>query len=329
MIRSISFTKNGHEINEKIVSLFDDIEGFGEGKRLKERNIGLKEWTGKAFEECDGIIFIGAVGIAVRMISAYIRGKDIDPAVVVCDEKGKYAIPILSGHIGGANRLAKRIAEKIGAQSIITTATDINDVFAVDSWAYERGYMIEDIGKIKFISAALLKGEKVGMKSFFEIKGELPENVVYGENFKNGIVISPFAENVFENTVNVVPKCVAIGVGSRKNADKDALINLFEKTGISKYAVKCVCTIDIKENEEAVNELCRYLGVGLSVYSAEELEKAEGNFSGSEFVKKVTGVDNVCERACVRKTGGRTIMKKCVGDGVTMAAAAEKEVITF
>ncbi|MBR1444409.1 MAG: cobalamin biosynthesis protein, partial [Firmicutes bacterium] len=306
-----------------------DIEGYGEGESLKERSIGAKEWTGKAFEECDGIIFIGAVGIAVRMIAPYIRGKDIDPAVVVCDEKGKYVIPILSGHIGGANRLAERIAEMIGAECIITTATDINDVFAVDSWAYERGYVIEDIGKIKYISSALIKGEKVGLKSFFEVQGNLPENVVYGENFENGIVISPFAEDIFKNTVSVVPKCVVLGVGSRKNADKDSLIKLFEKTGISKNAVNCVSTIDIKENEAAVLELCKYLGVGISVYSAEELENVKGDFSSSEFVKKVTGIDNVCERACVRESGGEMIMRKTVGDGVTMAASVKKEVIGF
>lgn len=315
----ISFTSTGRKLNDLISGILS-ADSYKDAKNIYAL-------TGKLMEEYDALIFIGAAGIAVRAISPYIKSKDIDPAVIVCDEMGKFVIPILSGHIGGANRLACKLAEKINAQPVITTATDINKVWAVDSWASENGFYIENIKNIKYISSALLRKESVGLDSDFKINGPLPENISFG-SFENGIVISPFLKKTFKNTLNIVPKCISLGIGCRKYTKLKSIEELFVKSGISPQAVREISTVDIKKDETALKEFADKLGVTLNFYTAPELEMVEGDFSESEFVRKVAGVGNVCERAAA-KGGGKLILKKITGDGVTLAAAIDDMEITF
>ena len=103
---------------------------------------GLDEWTAAQFAASDALIYIGAVGIAVRAIAPYCRSKAADPAVVVLDECGRFAVPLLSGHLGGANALARRLAAVCGAVPVITTATDLHGLFAVDEWAKRQGCIV-------------------------------------------------------------------------------------------------------------------------------------------------------------------------------------------
>lgn len=337
IIRTISFTENGDKLNNKISNILksenNKVFAYGNAKGLIKREDNLFKWSENAFKDSDALIFIGAVGIAVRAISSFVESKDKDPAVIVCDEKGKYVIPILSGHIGGGNSLANSLAKGLNATAVITTATDLNNIWAVDNWAKENNYHIEDISKIKYISSALLKGEEVGIDSFFKIKGDLPKNVINKKAFKNGIVISPFLIKAYENTINIVPECITIGVGSRKGADENALIKLFKKIceekNISEKAVFKIATIDIKKEEKAVLKLKEYLKKDLILYTAEELNEVEGEFSSSSFVKSVTGVDNVCERSAVRLAEGELIVEKTKGEGVTLAMAVIKESVRF
>ena len=315
----ISFTSTGGKLN-------DIISGILSADSHKDAK-NIYALTGNLMKEYDALIFIGAVGIAVRAISPYIKSKDTDPAVIVCDEMGKFVIPVLSGHIGGANRLACELAEEINAQPVITTATDINKVWAVDSWASENGFYIENIKNIKYISSALLRKESVGLDSDFKINGPLPENISFG-SFENGVVISPFLKKTFKNTLNVVPKCISLGIGCRKNTKLKSIEELFEKSGICPQAVREISTVDIKKNETALKEFACKLGVPLNFYTAQELEMVEGDFSESEFVRKVAGVGNVCERAAA-KSGGKLIIKKMTGDGVTLAADMDDMDITF
>lgn len=137
-----------------------------------------REWVASVFSSCQALVFVGAVGIAVRLIAPHITSKETDPAVVVLDEKGRFVIPVLSGHLGGANELAERLASLFNAQAVITTATDIHKVFAVDVWSREQGCAILDISTIKHVSARLLQGEPVGFMSDFPVDGALPQGVL-------------------------------------------------------------------------------------------------------------------------------------------------------
>ena len=161
----ISFTGNGRRLEK---SLAHELEKEGHQvlqavkcKELESDKDAVKcsarEWTGEQFRTRDVLIFIGAVQIAVRLIASFIGSKTTDPAVLVLDEKGQYCIPILSGHIGGANEMAERIAEMAGALPVITTATDIRGKWAIDVFARKNHLYIEDMQKAKQISAKILE----------------------------------------------------------------------------------------------------------------------------------------------------------------------------
>ena len=155
-IAGISFTRAGSEQLRKILGgLQDDGEvcrGYiskrflteAEDAWIQERTDSVGDWTLKHFEQADALIYVGAVGIAVRAIAPYLKDKMTDPAVLAVDEQGHFVISLLSGHVGGANRLTERIADMIGAQSVVTTASDVQGKTAIDEWAKERNLVISD-----------------------------------------------------------------------------------------------------------------------------------------------------------------------------------------
>ena len=149
--------------------------------RIFDLEGSLSEWTGKRFTDCSRIVFVGAAGIAVRSIAPYLKSKTKDPAVLCVDESGKFVIPLVSGHIGGANEDARSLAEYLGAVPVITTATDLNGLFAVDVFARKNDLRISDMRLAKEISAALLDGKKVGFSCEVPVYGTFPEELtVFG-----------------------------------------------------------------------------------------------------------------------------------------------------
>lgn len=144
----------------------------------------LDTWTAKNFACSDALIFVGAAGIAVRAIAPQVKQKTEDPAVVVVDELGRYAISLLSGHLGGANLLARAVAGVIRAEAVITTATDINERFSVDTFAKDNGLYIEDMKLAKEISAAVLRDEKIGFISDAKVRGNMPDCLIRCEDIE-------------------------------------------------------------------------------------------------------------------------------------------------
>ena len=165
------------------------------------------------------------------------------------------------------------------------------------------------------------------MECDFKIDGKLPENVDF-EIHETGFTISPYLKKSFKNTLNLVPRCINLGVGCKKGAKYKDMIGLFDSMGISDKAVKSISTIDIKKNEPAILALSEYINVPIYTYSAAELNSIEGEFSSSEFVRRITGTDNVCERAAVM-SGGKLIIKKVSANGITMAASMSNIKIDF
>lgn len=309
--------------------------GFGEGK------VDLRAWTALAWEASDALLFVGAAGIAVRAIAPHVASKANDPAVVVIDEAGRFAVPLLSGHLGGANELAQTVARAAGAIPVITTATDVRGVWAVDTWARCAGLAVSNPEAIKRVSARLLSGGRVALYSDMPISGQPPEGVgIASDRARADIVVSPFAGanagasvRAAETTgvraqapapepLRLVVPCIVAGIGCRRGACAEAIEEAFllacGQAGISPSAVREAATIDVKAHEEGLLAFCRARNIPLATYSAEELSQVEGSVSPSDFVRATVGVDNVCERAALAD-GGKLIFPKLAHGGVTVA----------
>jgi cobalt-precorrin 5A hydrolase len=164
-----AFTDRGRRLASRIG------DGLSAQYQISFYQSELKNWCRGQFEDHSaGIIFVGATGIAVRTIAPYLCSKTTDPAVLVIDEAGQYVISLLSGHIGGANRLAEQVAAMIGACPVITTATDVNGKFAVDVFARANGLRIGSMKAAKEISAAILRGERIGVYCEGRCEGSVP-----------------------------------------------------------------------------------------------------------------------------------------------------------
>ena len=171
-ISIISFSARGYELSENLARTLSNTNGKDKYHVTWERcRPGkLHSWTGENFSR-DALIFIGSCGIAVRAIAPFVKSKVSDPAVIVMDERGKYCISLLSGHIGGANRLVRILAELTGAEPVITTATDLNNLFSVDEWASSQGMKIINPGNIVKTADKLLNGETIFLKSLVPVGG--------------------------------------------------------------------------------------------------------------------------------------------------------------
>ncbi len=340
----VCFTESGARLCEKLMKGFleagDQCQGYGpENKSLIPLSSSLKEWTKEQFSEKDGIVFIGAAGIAVRAIAPFLEGKEKDPAVVVLDDLGRFSISLLSGHLGGANELAERAAEITGGQAVITTATDNHGGFAVDLFAKKHGLVITEIKKIKAVSSAVLRGEEVGFHSDFPVKGELPKELVMEKDCRMNFWITVRNEpekekdavlrDTLRDALRLVPRILVVGIGCRKGISVQAIETAVDQTflnwNLSLKGLMACASIDIKKEEAGICEYADGKGIPFYTFSSQALSQVEGEFSASSFVRQVTGVDNVCERAalaCVKEMGGgKLLVKKQVLNGVTIAVA--------
>ena len=286
------------------------------------------------FARADLMVFVGALGIAVRKIAPFVKDKSTDPAVVCLDEKGTFAISVLSGHIGGANAFAGMIAQAIDAVPVITTATDVNHRFSVDAWAAKHDMIIDDLKAAKAVSAAILEGD-VPMKSDLPAALPYPAGVIpasKGQGSAPGILISWEIRHPFTPTLRLIPNVLHLGIGCRKGTSKEQIRDLvdrvLEEYRVDRRAIKGVYTIDLKAEEEGLLAYCSENQWPLTVYTAEELNSVPGHFTGSEFVQSITGVDNVCERAAL-KEAERLVVPKTAEHGVTAALAAELPELQF
>lgn len=296
-------------------------------------------WTGNHFMD-DGIIFVGACGIAVRSIAPYVASKKSDPAVLVIDECGKFVISLLSGHLGGANELALRTAQVLGAVPVVTTATDLHHRFAVDIFAKKNNCEIMDMKVAKEVSAALLAGQTVGFYSEFPWKGELPEGLKEflpdeEDRPATGVAVTIHPScKPFASTVQIVPQVITLGMGCRKAKETDVIEEeayaCLKDADIYKQAVERLASISIKKEEQGLLRLAASWDIPFVTYEEEELKHAEGEFTSSDFVKKITGIGNVCERSAVLGAEQGMLIKNKTGrNGVTTALALRNWEVHF
>lgn len=291
----ISLTTNGARLAEKISAKVGG-QTFAKGRNFTK----LADLVEEIFGKFDGLIFICATGIAVRMIAPHIVSKLSDPAVIVIDERGHNVISLLSGHVGRANELALEIAKAIEANPVITTATDVEGRFSVDTVASRLGLFPEPKEAIKVINAAILRGEDV-----FVTAGDV--------------------------RLNLIPQNLIAGVGCRRGTSSLKIFEAIQRACAMIHQpierVKLLASVDVKKDEVGLVSLAEVMGLEIKFFTAAELQKKidEYKLEESKFVTRSVGVGNVCEAAalcCVDEA--RFALPKTAFKGVTVALLWEK-----
>lgn len=287
----------------------------------------LGQWSKEMFQAQDGIIFIGAAGIAVRAIAPYVCDKGKDPAVVVIDECGRFSVSLLSGHIGGGNRLAEEAAFIAGAIPVVTTATDLRGIFSVDVFAAGGGYVMDGRETAKSISAELLDENPVGFYSDFPVDGKIPEGFTQKEICRFHVWITAQARipedsplklfcGSMSRVLRLIPPVLCVGIGCKRGTPYEELrYGMEQALAEANYAMEAVCgiaSIQLKKQETGLLKLAKELCVEFCTYSNSVLEQVPGYFQDSEFVKEITGIGNVCERAACCMAGEQ-VKKKAMG----------------
>lgn len=302
----------------------------------------IDQFIGKHFNDYSAFIFIGAMGICVRSIAPYCKDKHTDPAVIVVDSTGKYVIPVLSGHIGGANVLAKEIAAVLGAEPVITTQSDNTGMWALDTLGARYGWETftngEGMNKPIAIyvnggrTALLLDSKSDGTAWMERTKGESVEVFYHfadipADKFDLIVAVTPYLYMSETPMVTFVPKVLHLGVGCRKGCDKDgvyeAIYESVTNNGLNPAALASVSTIDLKKDEPLLKELGERVGC-LTIYSAQELKDIEvPNPSKKAF--EVTGVYGVAEGAAIKSAGGGVLLIEKQKGGADQNGGSQKE----
>ena len=312
--RAIAFTDKGRNVIERLSSEYEK-RGMEEVTSY-DSSISVEEFVGNAFEDKACLIFVSAVGIAVRYISKFVNDKLTDSPVIVIDDNAQFVIPLVSGHVGGANKVALTVAELLGATPVITTSTDVNDVFSPDLYAVENNLKIQNRDGIKKVSVKAVDGKAVRLS----IKSFPPKEPV-------DVLVSNVADADAEYSLLLSPKPYVLGVGTKKGKDvneaEEYILSVLEEYRISLDEVYALCSIDRKEEEECLVHFSRKYRIPFITFDANLLSKAEGEFAHSDYVQEKVGVGNVCERAAILgcKNNGELVVSKKAGEGITVAVA--------
>ena len=294
-------------------------------------DLPLRPLIARLFAECGGLALMLPAGAAVRLIAPHIADKHTDPAVVCVDDGGRFAVSLLSGHIGGADALARRIADAIGATAVITSASHALDTLAVDLLGSEFGWRIEaSSAAITRASAAVINGDPVGVyqdageRDWRDAAKPLPPNIHIRETpsslarFAAVLLITDRTDiadmigaNASAPIVIYRPRSLAVGVGCRRGVAVDELESLLQDTfaahRLSSASIRCIATAEIKRDEPAIRLLGERLGAPIRYYDADALNATPGP-SGPSAAQRLLGVYGVSEPAALLASGGGAIV---------------------
>ena len=307
----------------------------------------IQTFVSEQFSRFDALVFIGALGICVRAIAPCVRSKYTDPAVVNIDSSGNHVISVLSGHIGGANRMTLRLAAILGANPVITTQSDNNDLWALDTLGQTYGWKANSTSPLNTVISTFVNTRPVAL--LLDIKDEgtrfmertAPKHVslfyhfddIDQQQFEALIAVTPYIYPTSIPTLYYRPAILHLGVGCRRGCSplgiQKHIFRTLENTGLSPLSLKSVSTIDLKKDEPLIHELVRDNNTELHIYTAEELQGIEVP-NPSAKVLDVTSIPGVAE-ACALKTSGNTRLvlekqkgKLSEGNDFTFAVAMDR-----
>ncbi|MCG9967326.1 cobalt-precorrin 5A hydrolase [Pelotomaculum terephthalicicum JT] len=301
----------------------------------------LRDFLGVLWGRYEGLILIMAAGIAVRCLANYLESKYKDPAVVVLDEQGRFAVSLLSGHLGGANELARRAAGVLGGEAVITTASDLHGLPALDLLARELGLKPSPPARLAAVSAAMVNGRRVGiwaeepwLSRCRKVAPELPcfslESFGGTSGWDAGVLVTSLRlPDPGPRWLFFRPAQIVAGIGCRRDIGEGrilaALRRALREAGYSRWSLAALASMDLKAGEPGLLAAARRLGCGLNTYPAEDLAavlKMRPDLTFSSTVQEKVGVGGVCEPAALLAAGGGELIfrKHCYG-GVTIALA--------
>jgi cobalt-precorrin 5A hydrolase len=350
-IAIITITKHGAGLGERLHGLMPEADFFINGKFAADAPSGtpypttVMDLIAEIFPKYDGLVFFISLGAVIRMLAKHLQDKKVDPAVVVVDDRAQFAIAALSGHLGGANALTRRVAELMGGQAVITTASDVGGTIAVDLLGHEFGWSIDhdSWGNVTKVSAAVVNLEPVGVlqaagePGWWPADKPLPENVRVYDDVRALEAAGPAAALVITDqelgsisvpSVVYRPKSLAVGVGCMRGTSLEALqqavSDVLRNSGLSPLSIRCLATAELKRDEDGITALARELRVPVEYFSDGELNAAEGQQTASA-AERLIGVKGVSECAALLAAGSHELVvsKQVVGK-VTVAIARKR-----
>jgi cobalt-precorrin 5A hydrolase len=346
-IAIIAITRNGARLGSRLKVGFAGAELFvlrkfaGQaGKDVTSFSGEVRELVKDLWTETGGFVFIMATGIVVRLIAPHLVDKEHDPAVVVMDDAGKFAISLLSGHLGGANELARKCAFLTGSREVITTATDANCLPSFDMLAKEEGWVIDDISRVKTLNALLLDKEEIAVvdptgrvRPFFHGLEKLSFYETFMDAFRSGARGYLFVTNRHlppqaqsENLLVLRPKNLVLGIGCNSGTFPEEIeevisVNL-KRIFLSLKSVRCIATASAKREEKGLLAFAAKWGVPLEFYESALLNTVDPPSPPSAHALEAIGAVGVAEPAALLAScGGRLLLKKVKSGNVTLAIA--------
>jgi len=276
------------------------------------------------WDRYQAIVCIMATGIVVRTIAPLLRDKYRDPAIVVCDAQGRFAISLLSGHLGGANDLAQRVAAATGGQAVLTTASDVLGRTALDLWCRDLGLTPDDKGAFTRAMAKLVDQGTLAVWSRFSLPELPPDLKPVATRTAADLIIDSRTEDTA--AVLLPPKALVIGIGCNRGTPAEAIAQAVAATcrqqRLAPQAIARLASIDLKQDEKGLLEFARQQHLAIDFYSKDQLNQVEG-VSTSEAVQRATGAKGVAEPAALLSAGpGSTLLvAKLKWTDVTTAVA--------
>lgn len=310
---------------ERLFSFFEDQEIDVVHKTSQKYKISNEVKTD--FYEADGLIFISSTGIAVRMIAPLLVHKFEDPAVLVINDIGTFTIPLLSGHVGGANEWAVKISKYLENTPVVTTASDGRGIEALDVFAKKHNLNIGSPEQEKKIMTMLLNGARIGLYSEIDLSINAPlivSNDLNCKEMEGWVFISSTQMETEVPSVHLIPRNLYVGIGCRKDTPYPIVLtavkNAFAGKRLDMRGIARIGTIELKKEETALQRLAREYEVPLVIFSPDEINALNGDYERSEFVKRTAGVYAVSE-PCAMLMGREMLVKKYRENGVTVSVS--------
>jgi cobalt-precorrin 5A hydrolase/precorrin-3B C17-methyltransferase len=299
--------------------------GHAAAERLRQAWPGARRYDvsdlARAFKDCDAIVCFLAVGATVRLIAPLLGGKAQDPGVVCVDEALRFAVPVLGAHAGGANDLARRIQPVLGAEPVITTASDAAGHVGLDQFGADLGFAIEPGSDLAAVGAAILSGERVTFTADAQWPlPPLPPNVVYADRPQPGVpaIVVTDQKIIFTERIVVYrPPSLIIGAGASRGAPGAEIGKLIDDTlveaGVSPRSVRNIATADLKADEPGLQAAASERGWPVVTFPARRLAEVPVP-NPSEVVRRAVGTPSVAEAAAL-------VAAELAGPAATLVAA--------